>query len=79
MGQFFVGGQSLGLVAGGAAVKGCGVGTNGFSIAALRIIGSAPSVLHVHSHGLSTWAFWSPRFGMAAGTPLRHNPPRRIP
>jgi len=79
MGQFFVASPSLGLVAGGAAVKGWAVRTNGFSLTPLWFIGFAPSALHVHHQGLSTWALWLLRCGMAAGTPPRHNPPRRIP
>jgi hypothetical protein len=63
-GQFFVASPLLGLVADGAAVKGCAVGTNRVSIAPLRLIGFAP---------------WFLRFSVAAGTPPRHNPPRHIP
>jgi hypothetical protein len=76
MGQFFVAIPSLGLVAGGVVVKGWPVKTNGFSLPLLRFIGFAPSALHVHHQGLSTWALWLLRSDVAAGTPARHNPPR---
>lgn len=41
--------------------------------------GERQLALQLLSQGPSTWALCSPRFGMSAGTPLRHNPPRRIP